>query len=92
MSGKTSGRDIGEQSWDGFARFAVYISVPGAASGSASFEVSGRVALTGCSCAALAAAGLAVWAAAVKLEEGREPSCHAAAAAGARALRRVARS
>src|SRR5579872_2671898 len=69
-------------------RFAVYISVPGAAMGLGSgmgLVASGTVALTACSCDALAgddaaAVGFAVWASAVKLEEEREPMCHAAPA------------
>src|ERR1017187_4283446 len=64
-------------------RLAVYISVPGAATGgSASLAVLGIDALMGWSCAAVAPAdaGFAVWASAVKSEAEREPTCHAAAA------------
>jgi hypothetical protein len=58
----------------------VYISVPGAAMGTA-LVVTGIDALTACNCAAVAAAdGLAVWASAVNSEEERDAICHAAAA------------
>ena len=57
-------------------RFAVYISVPGAAIG-AGLVVLGIDALTGWSCAA---EGLAVWASAVKLEDEWEAISHRVAA------------
>lgn len=61
-------------------RFAVYISVPGAATGTG-LVVTGIDALTARNCAAVAAAdGLAVWASAVNSEEERDAICHAAAA------------
>src|ERR1700675_2760321 len=59
-------------------RFAIYISVPGAATGGASLAVVGIEALAGCSCAAVA--GLAVWASAVRLEDECEAARHPAAA------------
>src|ERR1700684_3595985 len=60
-------------------RFAVYISVSGAATGTG-LVVTGIDALTEWSCVAVAAVGFTVWAWALKSYEERDAICHAAAA------------